>query len=116
MQEAKIESIGGRQEGVRIIRVTGPFTIQTHLFEFQEMIRANADPVVIVDLSDVPYMDSAALGSLLGLHVSCEKEHRKYGLAGVLPRVQTLFAVCKVEGMLTCFPTVEAAEEALVKR
>jgi anti-sigma B factor antagonist len=116
VQEAKIESVQGEQEGVRIIRITGAFTIQTHLFEFQEMVRAKTDPVVIVDLSEVPYMDSAALGSLLGLHVSCQKENRKYGLAGVVHRVQTLFAVCKVQGMLTCFPTVEAAEKALAKR
>ena len=80
------------------------------------MVRANTDPIVIIDLSEVPYMDSAALGALLGLHVSCQKEKRKYGLAGVVHRVQTLFAVCKVEGMLTCFPTAQAAEEALAKR
>jgi len=116
VQEAKIESVQGPKEGIRIIRITGAFTIQTHLFEFQEMVRGHADPILIVDLSEVPYMDSAALGALLGLHVSCQKENRKYGLAGVVHRVQTLFAVCKVEGMLTCFPTVAAAEEALAKR
>jgi len=116
VQEATIQNVQGPREGVRVIRITGAFTIQTHLFEFQEMVRGHTDPVLIVDLSEVPYMDSAAMGALLGLHVSCQKEHRKYGLAGIVHRVQTLFQVCKVEGMLTCFPTVEAAEEALAKR
>ena len=93
--------------------MVGHFTIQSHLFEFQEMVRGNSDPVVIVDLSQVPYMDSAALGAVLGLHVSCQKSGRKYGLAGVAPRIATLFVVCKVEGMLNCFPNVVDAERAL---
>src|SRR5579863_4848427 len=86
------------REGVHILKVTGPFTLP-EVFDFQTVMREHTSPVTIIDLSGVPYMDSAALGSLLGFHVSCERGARKYGLSGVAPRLRTLFRVAGVDGM-----------------
>ena len=62
----------GSREDVRILKLTGPFTLAA-VFDFQAEIRKDPPRVIIIDLADVPYMDSAALGSILSLHVSCQK-------------------------------------------
>ncbi len=63
--DLKIESLAGSREGVRLLRLTGPFTLPG-IFEFQSLVRSLTEPVIIVDLTGVPFMDSAALG---GHHV-----------------------------------------------
>jgi anti-anti-sigma factor len=109
--QVTIEIVNGSREGVRIIKIAGPLTIR-NFFEFQEASREDRSSLLIVDLEKVPYMDSAALGSLLGLHVSCERHGRKYALVHVPERLQTMFAVCGVNEVLVTFPSIEAAEAA----
>jgi anti-sigma B factor antagonist len=112
MDEFKIETEPGRNEGVRILRITGTLTLKT-LFDFESELRRETAPVTILDLSAVPYIDSAALGSLLGFHVSCEQNGWQYALAGVAQRVETIFQVTHVDNILLRFPTVEDAEKSL---
>jgi anti-sigma B factor antagonist len=102
----------GKREGERILKLTGPFTLST-VFDFQDAIRTHRPPITIVDLTDVPYMDSAALGSILGLHVSCQKDHRHYALVGASERLQTLFQASGVGSILLTFNTLADAETAL---
>ena len=112
MHELRIESLAGSREGVRILKLTGPFTLG-NIFEFQEIVRTDPAPTMIVDLSGVPYMDSAALGAVLGLHVSCQRDHRKYALAGASDRLRSLFKVAGVDGLLVSYPSVSDAEGGL---
>ena len=103
----------GSRPDVTIIKVSGPLTIR-NFFEFQDLARSHKSPVTIIDLSEVPYMDSAALGSLLGLHVSCGKDKRKYALVNVSDRLKTMFVVCGVQDVLVVYGTREQAEAALI--
>ena len=102
----------GKLPGERILKLTGPFTLST-VFDFQDNIRVHHPPITIIDLTDVPYMDSAALGSLLGMHVSCQKDQRLYGLVGVSDRLQTLFRVAGVNTILVTFASLAAADAGL---
>jgi len=102
----------GRIEGERILKLTGPFTLST-LFDFQDAMRTHHPPIIIVDLSEVPYMDSAALGSLLGLHVSCQQHSRRYALVGVSDRLMTVLRVSGVHAILVTFSSLAEAEAAL---
>lgn len=113
MDQFTLQWLPVTREGFHILKITGPFTL-SDVFDFQSLIRADSSPVTIIDLSEVPYMDSAALGSLLGLHVSRERESRKYALVGVADRIKTLFKVAGVDGMLTLYPTAAEAESALI--
>ncbi|HEY1183599.1 MAG TPA: STAS domain-containing protein [Bryobacteraceae bacterium] len=112
MEELQIEIGTGARPDVRILRLTGPFTLST-MFDFQNIVREGAAAVTIVDLGGVPYMDSAALGALLGFHVSCQREHHRYALTGVSNRIRTLFQVAGVEGFLVRYETQEQAEAQL---
>jgi len=109
MDQFSIESIAGSNPGVRILKLTGPFTLPA-VFDFQTEVREGSAPMTIIDLSEVPYMDSAALGSVLGFHASCHREHRQYGLVGVSDRLKTLFRVAGVEGMVVVYGSLAEAE------
>ena len=108
MEELQIEIGTGARPDVRILRLTGPFTLST-MFDFQNIVREGAAAVTIVDLGGVPYMDSAALGAVLGFHVSCQRLGHRYALTGVSARIRTLFLVAGVDGFLVCYTTAEEA-------
>jgi len=111
MEDLRIETVPS-QDGTQLLKLTGAFTIST-MAEFQKLARENQARITYLDLSGVPYMDSASLGALLGFHVSCQREGRKYALVAVSDRLNTLFKVAGVEGMLPTYPTLEAAQAAV---
>jgi anti-anti-sigma factor len=113
MDELKIEVTKGAS-GVQVYRLFGPLTLST-LFEFQDLVRSETSTAVVIDLSQVPYMDSAGLGSLLGVYASCQRHGRGFGIAGSQDRIRTLFKVTHVDGMIPSFDTVETAERQLSK-
>jgi anti-sigma B factor antagonist len=110
--DLKIESLPDSREGVRIFRLTGPFTLPG-IFEFQSLVRNSDDPVIIVDLTAVPFMDSAALGAIMYLHASRARRKDDYALVGVNERLHTMFQVGGVDEILVTYPTVAEAEAAL---
>ncbi len=110
--EVRIETQAGSRPDVTVLKVIGPLTIR-NFFEFQDATRSNQSPVLVIDFGEVPYMDSAALGSVLGLHVSCERNKRKYGLINVNARLRTMFTVCGVQDVLVTFPSLADAEATL---
>ena len=102
----------GTLEGERILTLSGPFTLPT-MFDFQDEMRSNRPPITIIDLAGVPYMDSAALGSLMGLHVSCQQHDRRYALVGASDRLKTVFRVSGVNSILVTYGSLAEAESAL---
>jgi anti-sigma B factor antagonist len=107
-----LESVPGQAPGSRVLRLIGPLTIH-NLFEFQSTLRADPPAALILDLSNVPYMDSAGMGSIINYYVSCQRHGRRLIVAGVNGRVLELFVMTKVVGLLTIVPSVAAAEQAL---
>jgi anti-anti-sigma factor len=104
----------GSREDVKILKLAGPFTLAT-VFDFQAEIRKNPPRVLIIDLANVPYMDSAALGSILGLHVSTQRDGKFYALVSVSDRLKTLFKVAGVDELLSVYPSAAEAESELGK-
>ena len=80
----------------RILKLTGPLTIAT-LYEFQSLIRSNSAPQLILDFTNVPYIDSAGVGALVGAYVRHQKEGHSVTLAGVNDRVRGTLKVTQVE-------------------
>ncbi len=77
---------------------------------FQNAIRREENiQTVILDLSDVPYIDSAGLGSLVSAYVTRQKATRRIALSGVNERVLKLFETTRVEPLFLMFPTVDDA-------
>jgi anti-anti-sigma factor len=109
----QIENVAGPHEGERILKIHGPLII-SNFFDFQQTAREDKSALLIIDLAGVPYMDSAALGSILGIHVSCGRKQTKYALINVAPRIETMFSLSGVRDTLVMFPTLAEAEAALL--
>ena|ERR1700678_1523905 len=113
MHELKID-VEDAAGGIRIFRLTGPLILNT-LFEFQDMARSNVNSSVVIELSGVPYMDSAGLGAILGIMAHCHRTGNGFGTTGVGERLRTLFKVTGVDGMIPTFDSVTMAESKLSK-
>jgi len=111
MPEFYMQWLADCAPGIRILKLSGPFTL-TAVFEFQAAVRQPSEAATIIDMSDVIYMDSAALGSVLGLHVSCQRDQRSYALVGVGERLRTLFRVAGVDNVLVTADSLEQARAA----
>src|ERR1700722_3858832 len=102
----------GKKDGTTILKLVGPLTLST-IFGFQNEFRTHTPQVMIVDLSETPYMDSAGLGLLMNYYVSAEHHGRKLLLAGVNHRIVAMLEMTKVHTVLKTFPTVEKAEASV---
>ncbi|MHB1700109.1 MAG: STAS domain-containing protein [Acidobacteriaceae bacterium] len=108
----KIETSSGSRPETTIIRLAGPLTI-ANLFGFQDILRGITSPLTVIDLANVPYMDSAGLGSVLNFYVSSNKQGRKMAVAAPNQRITALIELTKVNTVLKVFPTVDAAEAGM---
>ena len=102
----------GKSDGTTVLKLVGPLTIST-MFGFQNELRSMTPQVMIMDLSEVPYMDSAGLGLVMNSHVAAMDHGRKLLVAGMNHRLTSLCEMTKVSAVLSCFPTVDAAEASL---
>ena len=110
-QTLRIEAEESASGGL-LLRLIGPLTIQT-LFDFQGAVRAESVKPLILDFTEVPYMDSAGLGSVINAFTACQRSSRGFAATGVSNRIRTLFAVTHVDGILPCFDSLEAAEASI---
>ncbi|MGC2639459.1 MAG: STAS domain-containing protein [Acidobacteriaceae bacterium] len=107
-----LESVPGQAAGSRILRLTGPLTLNG-LFDFQSTLRADPPALLILDLTGVPYMDSAGMGAIINYFVSCQRSGRKLIVVGVNGRVLELFRMTKADSLLTMVATIAEAEQAI---
>jgi anti-sigma B factor antagonist len=108
----RVENIAGSLDGCQILRLTGPLTL-ANLFGFQNVLRAEKARATIIDLTSVPYIDSAGIGALLGAHVSRQKEGRSLALVGVNQRVKNALEITHVWQFFSVFPSVAEAQSAV---
>ena len=95
-----------------VLSLHGPLTLE-NVPPFLNAVRRETTPTMILDLTDVPYMDSSGLGSLVSAYTSCLKAGRRVALTGVAPRVMKVFEITKTEPIFLMFPTLSDAIEAL---
>jgi anti-anti-sigma factor len=99
----------GAKEGTVILKLDGPFTLG-NMFQLQAELRTLKPACLILDMSSVPYMDSAGLGVIMNYFVSAQTAGRKFFLAGVNDRIRALLEMTKVDSVLRMCDSVEAAE------
>jgi len=104
----QIERVDDPEGTSLVLRVHGPILLG-NFFPLQSMVRESGSPLLIIDLSDMPYIDSAGIGCLVGAHVSREGSGRKLILVGANERLLTSLKVTKVDHLFSFAPTVEEA-------
>ena len=96
-----------------VLVLSGPLTAGNGAIFQNAMRREDPAETVILDLSDVPYIDSAGLGMLVTAYVTRQKSGRKMVLSGINQRVQKLFDITRVASLFLIFPSPEEAIAAL---
>jgi len=91
-----------------VLRLHGPLLLG-NFFSFQSMVRSDKSNLLILDVADVPYIDSAGIGCLVGAHVSREHAGRKLVLAGASERLINMLKATKVDQLFSFAPSVEEA-------
>ena len=109
-ERLEIERLFGDIRGV--LRVRGPL-VHENLPDFQNAIRREDVPTMILDMSEVPYMDSAGLGTLVGAYVSRHKSGRRTVLTGVNDKILHLLEITKMTHLFAIFPSLGEALDAL---
>jgi anti-sigma B factor antagonist len=107
----RIDDQPGTQPGERILRLQGALVMST-MFEFQAMVRADTSRSLIIDFTNVPYVDSAGIGALVGAYVTRQNSGRVLALVGVSERIHNALKVTRVEQFFRFFESVSAAEQA----
>lgn len=110
MQEKplEIERIDG-PEGTSVLQLHGPLLLG-NFFSFQSMVRSDEANLLILDMADVPYIDSAGIGCLVGAHVSRENAGRKLIVAGATERLVNALKATRVDQLFTFAADVEQAK------
>jgi len=108
MDTLEIQRKAGTAAKTTILHLNGPLTLAT-LFEFQDTLRQPGLENTILDLSDVPYMDSAGLGAIMSHWAHTQRNKFKFAVAGANERVRTVFEMTKVD---TVLPVVASTEDA----
>ena len=99
----------GRTDDTIIFSVRGPLVLE-HLCHFREVWDAHTETVFIFDVSELSYMDSAAVGFLVNAYVSRQKNGKKLALAGVHGVAKQILSLTRVNSVVTTYPSVEEAE------
>jgi anti-sigma B factor antagonist len=109
-QPLQIEEVFSSKEGVHVLRLMGPLTLQ-NVFGFQSKVRSDIARTLILDFSHVPLADSAGIGALVGAYVSRQNDGRSLALAGVNQRIHQALEVTRVEKFFHFYNTVAEAEQ-----
>ena len=116
-----IERSQGKTPGTVIFRLSGPFTARDMHASLSPIALRNTFESVedgeqhalhILDLTEVPYMDSAGLGMIVSHLVRCQNRGVRLVTAGASPRVLQLLQLTKLEGHFPRVATVEEADRA----
>jgi anti-sigma B factor antagonist len=107
-----IERFTGEAPDQGVLCLKGPLTTE-NLFPFQSAIQRERSTTVILDFTDVPYVDSAGLGSLVSAYITRHKAGHRMALSGLNPRVLRLLEITRTEPLFLIFPTTEVALAAL---
>jgi anti-sigma B factor antagonist len=108
----RIEDRAGTQPGQRILKLAGALVLTT-VFEFQTTVRSDQSRTLIIDFTEVPYVDSAGIGSLVGAYVSRQNSGRELALVGVSERIHNALKITHVEQFFRFFDSIAAAESTV---
>jgi len=117
----RIERREGNAPGTVIFRFSGPFTAREmygnltrgaleDMLDFRSTADEKAPTLNILDLTEVPYMDSAGLGMLIKHSVRCKAKGLRLYAVGVNPRVMQLFQLTKADTVIPMAASIEEVD------
>jgi anti-anti-sigma factor len=108
----RVVSQPGNRAGQQILVLTGAFTSSASAI-FVDAVTAADAPRLILDLTEVPMVDSMAVGALVRAFVSCHKTGRKLALVGLNHRVHNVLHLTGIAPLFDTYATIAEAEAGL---
>ncbi|MEO5937021.1 MAG: STAS domain-containing protein [Terriglobales bacterium] len=103
-------------QGVSVVTVSGRivFGEEANILrrEVKPLVQAQS-PAVVIDLSEVTYVDSGGIGALVGLYTTARASGGQLRLAGANAKVKNVLEITKLTGILGMFASVDHAAAAL---
>jgi anti-sigma B factor antagonist len=105
--------------GTAVLRVGGMVKVGETVREFEgslERMATERTGAVVLDLTDLEYMDSTAVGILVGALHRLKSENRDLVLVNPRERIASLLRVAKLDSLFEIYGTVAEAVAALRRR
>ncbi len=99
------------EEHLRVVSVQESRIDAAVAIEFKDAMRMQTDggpELVVLDLSNVDFIDSSGLGAIVAAMKNMGTE-RKLALAGLTPTVERVFQLTRMDSVFSVFPTLEGA-------
>ncbi len=99
------------KDGVAVFQVNGEINISTSP-DLKKHFEKLAAKKVVVDLTEVGYVDSSGLATLVEMLKKTKSQGGSLGLAGMSEKVRSLFEITKLDKL---FPIFASQEEAVTR-
>jgi anti-sigma B factor antagonist len=104
------------ESGVEVIKLGGSLTLgrdaQNFEFSVEELIK-NQKTRIVLEMSEVSFVDSAGIGILVGCHGKVNTAGGSLRMAGVSPRVLNVLRITKVDSILALDDDLAASLAAI---
>lgn len=101
--------------GLHIVELSGEVDL-SNAVELRDVLAAHADakrPRLVVDFTEVTYIDSSGLATLVEYVQRSMNFRGKFALGGVSQRLRTVFDIARLDQVFAIHPTLEEAKAAL---
>ena len=111
----QVESRPGSTSGTRVLKLNGSLTLAC-CFDFQDSLRADTSPCLILDMTDVKFVDSSGIGCLVNGYIAHHMAGGRLLLAGVNKRIRETLEETRVQQFFSFYDTVEQAEKDALRK
>ena len=105
--------------GIAVIRISGKMIFDDSLFKLRKHVQEQLQSGIrrfIVDLAEVPHIDSSGCGEVIRVSGSIVKAEGLVAFIGLTGRVRTLWGRIKLDQIFQAFETADEAKQFLLKR
>ena len=106
-------------DGVKVVIASGRIVFGEESNSLRREIKPlvqSPDSAVVVDLSDVAYVDSGGIGALVGLYTTARASGSRLTLAGANSKVRHVLDITKLSGIIGMYPNADEAAATLRRR
>jgi len=102
-----------RMEGVALVTLGGACTMEVSRQIWHSLVGLVTEqvPAVIVDMTDLDFVDSVGLGGLVAAHLKMRHHHGTVALVSPQPPIMNVLEITRLTQLFPIFPTVRAALE-----
>ena len=100
---------------VMVIELSGPITLGAGDLKVRFMVKemvAKGCRKIVVDLGDVPHIDSTGIGELVAAFTSAKGQGAKLVLANLTKRIKDLLDIAQLSAVFLHYPSVDDAVKA----